>query len=182
MGVIKDVPPASLIAGITFSESIDIMSVTGELEEVFGSIELRSPVFDFVMTDYYEKEMGPILKKVFVSFNSMFDIAMLPDVKLKTNSIESFHAEISGDLIRRRVNIDPGYITLSKLILASTKDYSHRVYIGKGIYAEYTLRFIQGEFRPCETTYPDYQTQLSLGFFNDARALLKEKIDSSRLK
>lgn len=182
MGIIKDVPPSSLIAGITFSESADIEAVTGELEKSFGSIELRSPVFDFVMTDYYEKEMGSDLKKVFFSFSPIFDIALLPDVKLKTNSIELVHAEISGDIIKRRVNIDPGYITLSKLILASTKDYSHRVYIGRGIFGEYTLRFIQGEFRPCETTYPDYQTQLSLKFFNDARTILKEKIDSLRLK
>ena len=148
MGIIKDVPPASLITGITFSGNADIEAVTGELEKEFGTIELKSPVFDFVMTDYYEKEMGAFLKKVFYSFSPVFNITMLPDVKLKTNSIEIIHAEITGGAIKRRVNIDPGYITLSKLILASTKDYSHRVYIGQGIFGEYTLRFIQGEYRP----------------------------------
>ena len=77
----------------------------------------------------------------------------------------------------RTVNIDPGYITLSKLVLASTKDYSHRIYIGKGIYAETTLRFIHGSFKPIDTTYPDYRTQLAIDFFNRTRDFLKRDTD-----
>src|SRR3989339_486045 len=151
MGLIKDIPPALLIAGITFSAAADMDEVYAELENTFGHFGMKSPVFDFVMTDYYEKEMGSGLKKIFISFGNIFDIALLPDVKLITNGIEATHGEGYRESLIRKVNIDPGYITLSKLILASTKDYSHRVYIGKGIYGEYTLRFIQGEFRPCET-------------------------------
>ena len=92
-----------------------------------------------------------------------------------SNLIEKEFLEETEYGLSRKVNIDPGYITLSKLVLASTKDFSHRIYIGKGIYAETTLRYVNGTFGAIDTTYPDYQTQLAIEFFNSCREYLKEK-------
>ena len=81
-----------------------------------------------------------------------------------------------GPQLQLAVNIDPGYVTLSKLVLATTKDYSHRIYIGKGIYGEVTLQYTKGTFTPFPHTYPDYQTRIAIEFFNQVRDFVKKNI------
>ena len=143
------------------------------LEDKIGSIALQSKEFDFDMTDYYTAEMGGDLKKIFYCFQNPAVLETLPDIKLATNDIELRLAESDGENPQRRINIDPGYVTLSKLVLVTTKDYSHRIFIGKGIYAETTLMFINKSFAPVETTYPDYKTPLAIDFFNNVREFVK---------
>lgn len=173
MGKISEPSPAAFIAGITYADEDKIADILEILSDAFGAQEIKSPVFDFDMTDYYTREMGENLKKFFYCFRDPIKLEMLPDIKLFTNETEiKFSSGNMGNL-RRTVNIDPGYITLSKLVLASTKDYSHRIFIGKGIYAETTLRFIKGTFIPLETTYPDYKTPLAIHFFNTVRDFVK---------
>jgi hypothetical protein len=176
VGKIQNVSPAALIAGVTFSEEIILAEAMGKAENIFGAIAIKSPVFDFDMTNYYEKEMGTKLKKVFYCFEKPIELQNLPDIKIATNEIELEYTSGDIDEPKRKINIDPGYVTLSKLILATTKDYSHRVYIGKGIFAETTLRFVNNTFAPFETTYPDYKTPLAISFFNDVRSFVKENI------
>jgi hypothetical protein len=173
MGKIKEVLPAALIAGITFSEDYFLDQVLIILKEKYGPLAMESPVFDFSMTDYYTREMGENLRKQFFCFELPLRLGMLPEVKLCTNEIELQFVREDGSNFRR-VNIDPGYITLSKLVLATTKDYSHRIYIGKGIYAETTLRFLGGTFTPLDITYPDYKTPLAVTFFNSVREFVKK--------
>jgi hypothetical protein len=173
VGQLGDVLPAALVAGITFSERDAFVAALGELTREFGPVEMESPEFAFDMTDYYNAEMGENLKKVFFCFRRPVHMESLPDIKLRTNAIERRHARGGGKNAARRVNIDPGYVTLSKLVLATTKDYSHRISIGGGIYAEVTLRFHSGAFIPLETTYPDYRTPLALAFFNQVRDFVK---------
>jgi len=177
MGKIREVSPAALIAGITFSDSDLLGQALKSLEDEFGPIKMKSPFFDFTMTDYYTAEMGEKLKKIFCCFNNPIEPGTLPDIKLITNNIELRFAKGDEGNPLRTVNIDPGYVTLSKLILASTKDYSHRIFIGKGIYAETTLRFMYGSFVPVDTTYPDYKIPLAIDFFNTARDFVRRNKD-----
>ena len=177
MGKVREVSPAVLVAGITFSENEVLKHTVTSLEDEFGQIEFKSAAFDFDMTDYYTTEMGENLSKIFCAFKNPIEPGVLPDIKLKTNEIELRFARGDEDNSLRTVNIDPGYITLSKLVLASTKDYSHRIFIGKGIYAETTLRFLRGSFVPIDTTYPDYRIPLTIDFFNRARDYFKRNRD-----
>jgi len=174
MGELRPVYKAVLIAGITFSGDAYISETLSVVKEKIGEPVFESPVFDFIMTDYYEKEMGKNLLKAFYCFEKPIDMESLSDIKLISNEIEKGFCEKDDDVLNRRINIDPGYVTLSKLVLASTKDYSHRIYIGNGIYAETTLRFVRGSFIPIDTTYPDYKTDIAITFFNRCREYLKE--------
>lgn len=131
----------------------------------FGPIDYKSPVIPFGCTDYYKKEMGGQLKRKFISFKKPIRPEKIAKIKLLANSIEG---KLSVNK-KRRVNIDPGYISDSKLILATTKDYFHRIYLGCGIYAEVTLRWRKGSFEPFEWTYPDYRSEEYINILNTIR-------------
>ena len=176
MGIVREIQPAALIAGIIFSDSALLAEAMEILTGRFGPVEMESTVFDFDMTDYYNAEMGDKLKKRFICFTNPFSLENMPETKLMTNRIETGLARSGEGQLLRSVNIDPGYVTLSKLVLATTKDYSHRVFIGKGIFAETTLRYVKGTFAPIDTTYPDYRTPLAIDFFNEVRDFVKRNI------
>lgn len=165
MGTAKFNPPVKLIAGFIFSDRLALESALRSLERKFGLVDFKSPVLDFTHTSYYEKEMGKDLKRLFVSFSKLIPPETLPSVKLFTNKIER---KLSRNNLRR-VNIDPGYLDLSKLILATTKDFRHRIYLNRGIYAEITLYFQKDSFTSWEWTYPDYRTKEYLDIFNCIR-------------
>jgi len=175
MGKVREVSPAALIAGITYADNSVLKDAVHILEDKFGQIAMQSNEFDFDMTDYYTAEMGEDLKKVFYCFKNPVELDTFPDIKIATNEIELRLAAGDKENPSRRVNIDPGYITLSKLVLVTTKDFSHRIYVGKGIYAETTLRYIKKSFTPVETTFPDYRMPLAIDFFNRVRDFVKEK-------
>jgi len=131
----------------------------------FGPIDYKSPLIPFNYTDYYKKEMGSPLKRKFISFKTAIQPERIAEIKLSANSIEE---KLSVNK-KRRVNIDPGYISDSKLVLATTKDYFHRIYLGRGIYAEITLRWRKGSFEPLEWTYPDYRSKEYTAILNNIR-------------
>ena len=117
--------------------------------------------------------MGPDLKRMFVSFAPLIDPGQLARVKHETNHLEAEICEQAGSPPEfRLVNLDPGYIALSKLVLATTKDYSHRVYIGEGMYAEATLHWHDGAWRAWPYTYPDYASDVYHAFFRRVRERL----------
>lgn len=124
-----------------------------ELEALCGAREFESPVYPFEKTAYYEPEMGAALKRRFVSFKNLADPSALVDWKLATNALEHRFAE-GG---RRSINLDAGYLTGAKLVLASTKDFAHRIYIRDGIFAEITLAFRGGAWLAHECTFPDFR-------------------------
>jgi len=173
MGNVRVVAPGALIAGITFADEAVFETAVRKLTAEYGIVALKSGIFDFTMTDYYTAEMGENLKKCFYCFEQPVRLVTLAGIKLFTNAVEEEFTRINGDHPSRIVNIDPGYVTMSKLVLASTKDYSHRIYIGNGIYAEVTLRFFRGTFAPFDHTYPDYRTPLAITFFNEVRDFIK---------
>lgn len=167
MGKRKKPRPVKLICGLIFKEKDSYLKAKESLRRHFGSIDYESKPLDFDYTDYYEKEFGTELKRAFVSFKKPILPSELSEIKIATNRIES---RLSSDGLRL-VNIDPGYLNLSKLILASTKDFSHRIYLKHGIYAETTLLYQDGKFKSLEWTYPDYKTPDYQEIFQDIRKL-----------
>ena len=159
------VKAVKLICAVLFSTSGDINRANADLENRFGKIDLKSPVFDFTFTDYYNDEMGESLIKQLLSFEKPVMPDQLADIKNATNKIESLYL-LKG---KRTINLDPGYLEESKLILASTKNFSHRIYLKDGIWAELTLSYAGGRFVAHPWTYPDYQTELAYGFLSKVR-------------
>ena len=145
-----------------------------ELSEKIGEVVLRSVVIPFKHTTYYNKEMGDELIRQWCAFSRLVAPDVLADLKRATNEIEGRYTNKNGS---RQINIDPGLISLSSLVLASTKNYSHRIYLGQGIYAEVTLIYKDHKFNPLEWTYPDYREASALEFFCRARVVLKEKLN-----
>lgn len=166
MGTPKAPPTACLICAITYNS--EEMAALGRdlLQAEFGTIALESAHYPFVFSSYYAPEMGDGLQKFFVSFAELVEQDRLPEIKLRTNAIE-LNTATSG---RRNLNLDPGYLDGAKVVLATTKNYDHRIYLGQGIFADLHLRFRHGSFRPLEWTYPDYRQQLVLEFLNRVRA------------
>jgi hypothetical protein len=165
MGKIKDHPDVKLVVGFIYSEDDAQRAAESFLCDKFGKVDHQSPVLIFDKTDYYRDEIGGGLKRKFISFQKLIPTNGIEDVKVYTNSIED---RLSYNN-KRTVNLDPGYITDSKLVLFTTKDHQHRIYLNNGIYAEVTLRFQDKTFKPWEWTYPDYRTDEYIIFFNEVR-------------
>ncbi|MFC1621400.1 DUF4416 family protein [Candidatus Omnitrophota bacterium] len=141
----------------------------------FGEMDYKSPVLKFDYTDYYKKEMGQPLKRKFVSFKKLIPPERISKIKTITNSLEQKLAIKKKGLLKRRVNIDPGYISDAKLVLATTKNYCHRICIARGLYAEVTLGWRKGGFQPFDWTYPDYRTKKYLSILNNIRSAYIEE-------
>ncbi len=141
------------------------------LNAAFGSLVLRSPTFPFSFTEYYRTEMGPNLFRRFVAAKTPIPQDALPEIKHRTNWIERQFSLSEEGCFSRRVNLDPGYLTPAKIVLASTKDYAHRIYLGQGIFGDLHLKYQQGAYQPLPWTYPDYRTQEALTFFAELRQL-----------
>lgn len=165
MGGIRKPPKVKLISGFIFKEEEIFHKTLAILEKHFGKIDYLSPEIPFVFTNYYKKEMGEGLKRRFISFKKFIPAENLPSIKVLTNKVEDKFA-IAGS---RQINIDPGFIDLAKLVLATTKDFQHRIYLNKGIYAEITLSFQGKSFKAWPWTYPDYQTKEYIDIFNQLR-------------
>lgn len=172
MGRIKKPQPVKLIIGFIFKEENTLKKAKGLLRRNFDAIDYESQVLAFTHTDYYAKEFGWPLKRQFISFRKLILPENLPQIKITTNRIEEKLSKAG----LRSINIDPGYLNMAKLILASTKDYRHRIYLNRGIYAEITL-FYQGKsFTAWEWTYPDYKTPDYIAIFNHIREIYAEQI------
>ncbi|MFQ6676320.1 MAG: DUF4416 family protein [Fidelibacterota bacterium] len=175
MGVPRPPEPATLIVGLITGRPRLFDQAEKELTSLYGPVDVRSPVMDFDATNYYEREMGPNLKRRFLSFKQTIDPGSLADIKLRTNSLEETLAG-RQESVSRSINIDPGYVCSTRLVLASTKDTTHRIYVGKGIYAEITLVYRKGKFEPVEWPYPDYRSEGYLDFFTHVRHRHMERL------
>jgi hypothetical protein len=141
------------------------------LSAQFGPVRLQSESISFDFTSYYEREMGEGLMRKWVLFDTEIEKENIADIKLRTISMESgFSVEEA-----RRVNIDPGYVTLSKVVLPTTKDCAHRIYLKNGIFAEITLMYSKGAWQPQPWTYPDYRSKTAMDFFNKCRQVIAGK-------
>jgi hypothetical protein len=156
-----------LITGLIYKDEAVFIKARNKLIRKFGKIDFEAGPIDFNYTDYYEAEMGRGLKRRFISFAKLIPICDLYCIKLFTNRLEE-KLSVAG---LRTINIDPGYIDLAKLVLATTKDYAHRIFLQKGIFAEITLTYRKDTFSRNEWTYPDYCTKEYIDIFNQIRKL-----------
>lgn len=160
MGQPKLALDVKLFIAVTFKNDEVYEEIRTILENRFGIIDTLSAIYDFTYTEYYAKEMGTNLKKQLLGFGSLIRPDILPDIKLETNEIEGSFSQ-SG---KREVNIDPGYLTAAKVVLATTKNFDHRIYLGKGIYGDVHLRYRRNKFHFNEWTYPDYRSMIVIDF------------------
>jgi hypothetical protein len=174
MGLIKEHPPVKLISAITYCSGIDLVAVITELEKLLGThVDARSGIFNFSkFTSYYEIEMGNQLRKCFITFTDLINPEKLPEIKVKTNELEEKYTVDKN----RQVNIDPGYITQAKLVLVTTKNYSHRIYLGLGIFGDVHMQYSKKSYHPQPWTYPDYQNDKNVTFFNTVRQKYLEQL------
>lgn len=164
--------PVKLVAGMIYSDESLCKEAREGFSERCGPEDFASMVLPFDRTRYYEKEMGSGLKRVFITYSECMAREILVFMKHFSREIET---EFSHDG-RRRVNIDPGYISLENLVLATFKGYSHRIYLGKGVFAEVTLIFEKGSFRPLAWTYPDYASQEVIRIMNVIRGRYRAQL------
>jgi hypothetical protein len=176
MGTAREPIPVKLMASLLTAEPALLVEVKAALARLFGPIDFESEWLPFDHTDYYSPEFGSGLQRQIVTFVRLVSPAELPSIKRQTNDLE--WALASGE--KRRVNIDPGYVSLGKLVLASTKDHAHRLYLDKGIYGEGTLTYQQGRFRPWAWTYPDYGSDLYCAMFGQIRERYRAQIREAR--
>jgi len=162
---------------ITSEEGI-LQKGMDDLKEIFGEIDFVSDILPFNFTDYYAPEMGNDLFRRFITFASLISRTLLPEIKQKTNHLEEKYSTPVG---RRKINIDPGYLSLEHVILATTKGYTHRPYLREGIYADLTLIYRNKSYQPLEWTYPDYRQSGVIALFNHFRKTyledLKRRLD-----
>lgn len=144
-----------------------------ELESRFGPAALGSPVWPFEHTGYYRDELGERPLRAFLSFPGLFPTERLAEKKLATNAMEREFALRLDGVSSRPINLDPGYLTLAKLVLASAKNYAHRIHLRDGIYAEVTLQYRGGGLRSLPWTFPDYASGRYDGFFLTLRKTLE---------
>jgi Domain of unknown function (DUF4416) len=176
-------PDPVLLVVAVFSRHPDAVAWAGQrLEQDFGAIARASHPYNFNQTAYYEASMGPGLQKQFFVFHDLVAADSLPEVKLRTNVLESELVATSRYPETRPINIDPGILTLGKFLLATTKDQAHRIYLRDGIHAEVTLRFQAGAFEPWEWTYADYRLPTVRAFLKEAREFYRQQLIESKAR
>jgi len=177
MGKPTEPKPVKLFTGLLTGVPEILASVEDLLQQEFGPVDNESKIIPFDFTDYYREEMGEGIKRKFLSFDRLVDPGKLSEVKLITNEMEEEISAGTDFEPERPVNIDPGYVGLSKMVLATTKNYSHRLYLGDGIYAEVTLQYRDGCFQPQSWTYPDYRSEAYIDFFDRVRKRYRRQLD-----
>ena len=164
--------PVKFICAFIYADKDAYSKTEIILEKKFGKIDFQSQEIDFNFTDYYHQEMGKPLFRRFISFKKLRKASDFVAIKLFCIKLENKFAQKK----QRRVNIDPGYINDAKLVLTTTKDFSHRIYLNKGIFAEVTLHFANGKFNYFPTTFPDYKTPQYTNIFLSIRKKYHKQI------
>ena len=167
-------PDVKLICGMVSADTGLFDQARGALERRFGEADLLGEIMDFDFTHYYDGQMGSPLYRRFVSFATLMNPRRLVPAKLATNAIEREFARRSSSGQARPINLDPGYVEESKLVLASMKPFSHRIYLARGVWAEVTLMYRKGAWEPLEWTFPDYASGRYDAFLSEVRSLLRD--------
>jgi hypothetical protein len=166
----KAFAPVKLVCGVIYKEEVLYEEARRQLAGEWGPVDTESPAFAFDLTVYYEPEMGPDLKRRFMSFSGLVAPEILPQAKLRTIELEeAVRRETSAT--GRPVNIDPGYLTASALVMATAKDFSHRIPLGRGIYAHLEFMFTKTGVKILDWTYPDFRRGPCQEFFRTVREL-----------
>jgi Domain of unknown function (DUF4416) len=169
MGTVRDPKPAKYFIGLLSSDIQLLNSVETDLTALFGVIDRRSETLPWNVSRFYEKELGTGLQRRFVSFCQLASPGNLAEIKLQTQRLEKKYQTLEEN--RRKVNVDPGYLEAGKVVLASTKNAGHRIYLQSGIYGETALLYYDGAFQACAHTYPDYLWAETLSFLTSLRSV-----------
>jgi len=175
MGSIRAFNPVKLFVGVLVATEDLVPDVESQLCSRYGPLDYRSPVLPFTFTDYYRKETGDHILRIFFSFDRLIEGDQLPEIKCQTNELEEKFAA-AGSAVKRPVNLDPGYLEHSKVVLASTKNFYHRMYLGRGIFGEVTMHFRNGAYEFFPWTYPDYKSEEYQAFFLELRAIYRKQL------
>jgi len=179
MAKAKPFSPVKLICGIISSQEPFLKKAEEYLIQHFGQVDFSSLLFEFNFTDYYEKQMGKELKRKFVSFAHLYTPEKLSEIKIQTNELEEkIKEEFKKDF--RVVNLDPGYLTSSALILATVKDFAHRVPLKNGIYAHLEFLFSKEGIKTLDWTYPDFKSKDYQDFFLEVRKIYLSQLKLKR--
>jgi hypothetical protein len=181
MGDISPPHPVLLLVAVSSRYQAAFDWAREKITNEFGTLGAVSEAFTFTETDYYAATMGTDLLKQFVVPAQLIDPGRLPAIKRLTNDWEVEYFKQANHPEPRPLNLDPGYLTLAKLVLASTKDHAHRIYLADGIYAEVTLSYRGKAWQPFDWTYPDYRRADFQQFFTGCRAQLKSDSTSKKL-
>lgn len=167
MGTPREPKAAKYFVALLSSARELLDRIEDELIPILGAMDTRSEALPWAASQYYEKEMGSGLLRRFVACEPLASPEKLAEVKLRTQEVEAKYSMASGG---RRINLDPGYLDSFKVVLASTKNASQRIYLRSGIYAEATLFYYDGGFHGLPYTYPDYLWPMAVEFFTEIRA------------
>jgi hypothetical protein len=167
---LREPGPAKPVCGLLYSDFSKAELAISMLEAILGPLDLTSFVFPFDVTDYYNQETGEDIKRLFVSFSRPVPQDSLADIKVRCRDVELEFAE-NG---QRAVNIDPGMVTAERLVLATSKNFTHRIYIGRGVHADLSLIYQGKSFQPLPWTFADYRKQEVIEFWNVVRSLFME--------
>ncbi len=167
--------PGRFVVGVLAANDQCLQAAQEALDKEWGPADLVSRVYPFTYTEYYSKQIGPDILRAFFSFPGPFDPGDLASRKVRTNAIEEELAAACESDFPRPVNLDPGYLVPDKLVLASAKNFAHRIYLAHGIYAEITLLYRHNRFEPLEWTFPDYASGDYDEFFLNLRRRLMEE-------
>jgi len=167
--------PVKFFVGVLTSVPDSVLKAEKQLVELFGDVDLRSDSFPFDATRYYDQTMGAPIYRNFLAFAELIDPSTIAQAKGKTNNIESM---IGCDYAnpQRPINLDPGYLEQSKVVLASAKNFYHRILLSRGIYAEVTLYYKAGQWNSFPWTFPDYKTGRYFTFFSSLRDLYRNQL------
>ena len=174
MGKPREPKPARLFMSMIASEDDLFRQGIKDLCSAFGEVDFISERFPFDFTEYYSQEMGENLFRHFLTFEQLISMTILPEIKQTTNRLEEKYVSPNGN---RRINVDPGYLCLEHVILATTKGYTHRPHLRDGIYADLTLLYRNKSFQPLEWTYPDYRQREIIKLFNQFRKKYTEDLE-----
>lgn len=158
--------PVKLVISLVSGDRSVFAPVAGKLSQAYGEMDFMSKCIPFDKTDYYDVEMGKNLVRRLITFEPLMAPDGLPEVKQSTDRLESEHEDKKG---HRTVNLDPGYLSLCHLILATNKRFSHRPYLRAGVYADLTLLYRRKSFQPLEWTFPDYGSAEIIEIMNRLR-------------
>jgi hypothetical protein len=180
MGHIRNSYPVKLFVSVLTSIPSALQSVQELLEARYGPVEKKSESFLFEQTHYYDREMGTPIQRIFLVFPGLRSATELAAIKIETNRMER---QVAAEYLQvpRPVNLDPGYLDQAKIVLASTKDFSHRLLVAEGIYAEVTMYYQGGEWRSWPWTFPDFRAGTYNNFLSELRRSYRQQLaDSGR--
>jgi len=170
--------PVKLICGILACDEPALDAARREFCRVFGAADCVSEVWPFDLTTYYAPQAGPTILRQFVSIDELVCPSRLASIKHTTNRLEQELAAQLGRPWPRPVNFDPGLIEPSKLVLASTKNFAHRIYIGENMYAEVTMTYVRGKWETFPFTFPDFKSGRYDRFLSRVRERLAQQTKS----